>query len=105
MAWIYLFISGVFEIGWAIGLKATNGFKNFWPICYTLATGTGSLYFLWLALRDLPAGSAYAAWTGIGAVGVVCVGIIYFKEPVSPPVLVCISLILAGVVGLKLTSS
>jgi quaternary ammonium compound-resistance protein SugE len=104
MAWIYLLISGVFEIGWAIGLKATNGFKNFWPICYTLATGTGSLYFLGLALRDLPAGSAYAAWTGIGAVGVVVISVIYFHEPVTPARLLCISLILFGVLGLKLTS-
>jgi Membrane transporters of cations and cationic drugs len=104
MPWVYLFISGVFEIGWAIGLKASHGFTRLLPTVYTFATGAGSLFFLGLAMRDLPVGSAYPAWVGIGTAGAVAIGIVYFAEPLNFQRFLYIALILAGVAGLKMSN-
>ena len=105
MAWTYLLFAGLFEIGWAVGLKYTDGFTRLWPTLGTVAAMAISLFLLGLALRDLPLGTAYAVWTGIGAVGTVILGIFLFQDPATVVRLVCIGLILAGIVGLKLTSA
>ena len=105
MAWFYLLLAGVFEIGFAIGLKYTDGFTRLWP---SVATGLAAAISLWLltqALRTIPVGTAYAIWTGIGAVGVATLGMVLFSESASPARLGCIALIVAGVVGLKLVSA
>jgi quaternary ammonium compound-resistance protein SugE len=104
MAWIYLLFAGLLEVGWAIGLKYTEGFSRLWPSLATIATMILSLGFLALALKELPVGTAYAVWTGIGAVGTVILGIYLFGEPATAARLACISLILAGIVGLKLVT-
>ena len=104
MAWFYLFIAGLLEIGWAIGLKYTEGFSRLWPSILTIAAMIFSLAFLGLALKVLPVGTAYAVWTGIGAVGTVILGIYLFNEPATAARLACIGLILAGIVGLKLVT-
>ena len=104
MAWIYLVVAGLFEIGWAIGLKYTDGFSRFWPSIATIAAMIVSLGFLGLALKTLPVGTAYAVWTGVGAVGTAILGIILFGESAAAARLFCIGLILAGIVGLKLFS-
>ena len=101
MAWVYLFIAGLFEIGWAIGLKYTAGFTNLWPSVFTVVGMVASFAFLGLALRTLPLGTAYAVWTGIGTAGTVVFGILLFGEPVEPLRLACIGLIVSGVAGLK----
>ncbi len=103
MAWVYLFIAGVLEIGWAIGLKYTEGFTRLWP---SLATGVSmilSLGFLGLALKTLPVGTGYAVWTGIGTVGTVILGIALLGEPATFIRLVCVGMIVAGIIGLKLS--
>ncbi|MDA7946142.1 MAG: quaternary ammonium compound efflux SMR transporter SugE [Hyphomicrobiaceae bacterium] len=105
MAWTYLLFAGLFEIGWAVGLKYTDGFTRLWPTLGTVAAMAISLFLLGLALRDLPLGTAYAVWTGIGAVGTVILGIFLFQDPATVIRLACIGLILAGIVGLKLTST
>lgn len=104
MAWVYLFIAGLLETGWAVGLKYTDGFTRPWPSVATVVLMIGSFWLLALALRSLPLGTAYAVWTGIGAAGTVILGILLFKEPADALRLVCIGLILAGVVGLKLVT-
>jgi quaternary ammonium compound-resistance protein SugE len=104
VAWFYLFIAGLLEIGWAIGLKYTEGFSRLWPSILTIAAMIFSLAFLGLALKVLPVGTAYAVWTGIGAVGTVILGIYLFNEPATAARLACIGLILAGIVGLKLVT-
>ncbi len=104
MAWIYLLIAGLLEIGWAIGLKYTDGFSRLWPSVWTIAAMIFSLAFLGLALKALPVGTAYAVWTGIGAVGTVILGIYLFNEPATAARLACIGLILSGIVGLKLVT-
>lgn len=104
MAWIYLAIAGVLEVGWAVGLKYTEGLTRFWPTVLTAVAILGSMGFLALALRTLPMGTAYAVWTGIGTVGTVAFGILLFNEPSDALRLACIGLILAGIVGLKLVS-
>ncbi len=104
MAWVVLFIAGLLEIGWAIGLKYTQGFSRLWPSVGTAAAMIVSVVMLGWAMRTLPVGTAYAVWTGIGAVGTVALGIILFGESVTPIRLTCIGLILAGIVGLKLTT-
>ena len=104
MAWILLAIAGVFEVGWAIGLKYTEGFTRLWPSVGTIAAMALSLGCLGLALRTLPVGTAYAVWTGIGAVGTAILGMILFGESAAAARLVCIGLIVAGIVGLKLFS-
>ncbi len=102
MSWIYLFIAGLFEIGWAIGLKYTEGFTKFWPFLFTGISMIISVALLGLALKSLPVGTAYAIWTGIGAIGTVIFGIYLFDEPATAAKFLCISLILMGIVGLKL---
>lgn len=104
MAWTYLLIAGLLEVGWAIGLKYTEGFSRLWPSVGTIAAMILSLAFLGLALKTLPVGTAYAVWTGIGAIGTVILGIVLFAEPATALRLGCVGLILAGIVGLKLVT-
>jgi len=104
MPWIYLLLAGIFEIGFAIGLKYTEGFTRLWPSVGTIISAAISLWLLTQALRAIPVGTAYAIWTGIGAVGVATLGVVLFSESASPARLGCIALIVAGVVGLKLFS-
>jgi quaternary ammonium compound-resistance protein SugE len=101
MAWFYLIIAGLLEIGWAIGLKASNGFARLWPSVITIALMIASFLLLGRAVRSIPIGTAYAAWTGIGAVGTVIVGMAVFGESRDFMRIVCIFLILIGIVGLK----
>jgi quaternary ammonium compound-resistance protein SugE len=104
MAWGHLFVAGLFEVGWAIGLKYTEGFTKLWP---SVATGLAmlfSFYFLSQSLKTLPVGTAYAVWTGIGAAGTVILGIVLFGESRELLRILCIVLIVAGIVGLKLTA-
>ena len=105
MSWIILVIAGLFEIGWAIGLKYTQGFTRLWPTLGTLGAMVISVGLLGVAMRELPVGTAYAVWTGIGAVGTVILGIVLFGDPANAPRLVCVGLIVAGILGLKLTSA
>ena len=105
MAWFYLLIAGLFEISWAIGLKLSNGFTNLWLSILTIAGMVLSFYFLSIALKNIPIGTAYAIWTGIGTIGTVILGIIIFKEPYSVMRFVCIGMILLGITGLKLIST
>ncbi len=102
--WLYLLIAGLFEIGWAIGLKYTDGFSRLWPSLGTAFAMVISLVFLGLALKYLPVGTAYAVWTGIGAIGTVILGIVLFGEPATVLRLGCVGLIVAGIVGLKLVT-
>jgi quaternary ammonium compound-resistance protein SugE len=102
MAWFTLLLAGLLEIGWAIGLKYTQGFTRLWPSVATLASMLANLLLLASALRTLPLGTAYAIWTGIGAVGTVVLGIILFGEPATAGRLVCVGLIVTGIAGLKL---
>jgi quaternary ammonium compound-resistance protein SugE len=101
MAWIVLVIAGVLEIGWAVGLKYTDGFSRLWPSVATIGAMAVSLLLLGLAVRTLPVGTAYAVWTGIGTVGTVLLGMALFGEPASPLRLVFIAMIIAGIIGLK----
>jgi quaternary ammonium compound-resistance protein SugE len=105
MAWLYLFVAGLMEIGWAVGLKYTEGFTRLWPSVLTGAALVLSMVLLAAAVRTLPLGTAYAVWTGIGTVGAAVLGVVLFGEQVSAARLVCIGLIVAGLVGLKLTSA
>lgn len=102
MAWIYLALAGVLEIGWAVGLKYTQGFTRLLPTVLTIASMIASLGLLGLALRTLPIGTAYAIWTGIGTIGTAALGIALFGEPATAARLACIALIVAGIIGLKL---
>jgi len=104
MAWIVLFVAGLLEVGWAIGLKYTEGFTRLVPSVLTLAAMAGSIILLGLALKTLPIGTAYAVWTGIGAVGTAILGIVLFGEPATAARLASIGLIVAGIVGLKLVT-
>ncbi|MBX9909542.1 MAG: quaternary ammonium compound efflux SMR transporter SugE [Beijerinckiaceae bacterium] len=104
MAWIYLAIAGLFEVGWAIGLKYTQGFTRLVPTVLTVASMVVSLGLLGLALKSLPVGTAYAIWTGIGTIGTAILGIVLLGEPATALRLACIGLIVAGIVGLKLVS-
>ena len=105
MAWVVLFIAGLCEIAWAVGLKYTEGFTRLWPSVATVVSMIVSLALLGAALRTLPLGTAYAVWTGIGTVGSAILGMALFGESASVARLVCIGLIVAGIVGLKLTAS
>jgi quaternary ammonium compound-resistance protein SugE len=104
MAWVYLLVAGLLEVGWAIGLKYTEGFTRIVPSILTVGSMVFSVTLLALALRDLPVGTAYAIWTGIGAVGVALLGIVLFKDPATAVRLGCIGLIVVGIVGLKFAS-
>lgn len=101
MNWIMLVVAGLLEVGWAIGLKYSEGFTRLWPSVITLVTMGMSFFLLAAAMRSLPVGTAYAVWTGIGAVGTVILGIFLFNESASPARLLCVGLIVAGIVGLK----
>ena len=104
MSWIFLSLAGLFEIGWAIGLKYTEGFTRPFPTVLTVASMAVSLGLLGLALKELPLGTAYAVWTGIGTVGTAILGIVLFAEPATAMRLACIALIVAGILGLKLAA-
>jgi quaternary ammonium compound-resistance protein SugE len=104
MAWTYLFIAGLFETAWAVGLKYTDGFSRLIPSVWTGAAMILSLFFLSLALKTLPLGTAYAVWTGIGTLGTAMLGIYLFGESATALRLMCMGLILAGIVGLKLVT-
>lgn len=102
MAWWVLFAAGLFEIGWAVGLKYTEGFTRPLASVLTLAAMAISVLLLGLSLKTLPLGTAYAVWTGIGTVGTAALGILLFGDPATAARLLCIGLIMAGIVGLKL---
>lgn len=104
MAWIILLIAGLFEVGWAVGLKFTEGFTRPIPTALTAVSMILSMGLLGWSVKTLPLGTAYAVWTGVGAVGTAIVGIIVFKEPATAARLVCLGLIVAGILGLKLFS-
>lgn len=103
MAWVYLTIAGVFEVGWALGLKYTEGFSRLWPSVLTVVAMVISFQLLSTALKTLPMGTAYAVWTGIGAVGTALIGMLFLGEPREVARILCILLIVAGIVGLKVT--
>lgn len=102
MAWVLLVTAGILEIGWAIGLKYSDGFTRLWPSVWTIAAMVVSMYLLALAARTLPIGTAYAVWVGIGAAGAMILGMALLGEPRSLARIACVGLIVAGVVGLKL---
>lgn len=104
MAWVYLLFAGLFEIGWAIGLKYTEGFTRLVPSLWTVASMAVSLALLGIALKTLPVGTGYAVWTGIGTVGTAILGIILLGEPATAVRLGCIALIVGGIIGLKLVA-
>lgn len=105
MHWLHLAAAGLFEIAWAVGLKYTEGWTRFWPSIITAFFMIASFYFLSLAVRSLPIGTAYAVWTGIGTVGAAAFGMFLFEEPRNLVRVGCILLIIAGIAGLKLTSA
>jgi quaternary ammonium compound-resistance protein SugE len=105
VAWVILVAAGLFEVGWAVGLKYTEGFTRLWPSLLTVASMIVSLGLLGLALRALPLGTAYAVWTGIGTIGTALLGIALFGEAATAGRLFCIGLIVAGIIGLKLVSA
>jgi len=104
MAWVYLVVAGLFEVGWAIGLKYTHGFTRFWPSVLTIAGVVISMTLLALAVRTIPVGTGYAIWTGIGAVGTAALGILLFSEPVTAWRLFFLLLIVCGIIGLKIAT-
>ncbi|MBJ9975573.1 quaternary ammonium compound efflux SMR transporter SugE [Pseudomonas sp. S75] len=105
MSWIILFFAGLFEVGWAVGLKYTDGFSRPLPTALTIAAMAVSLGLLGLAMKELPLGTAYAIWTGVGAVGTVIAGIILFGESMALVRLISVALIVAGLIGLKVSAS
>jgi quaternary ammonium compound-resistance protein SugE len=105
MAWFILIVAGVFEVGWAIGLKYTEGFTRLTPTLATVASMIVSLALLGVALKTLPVGTAYAVWTGVGTIGTAVLGIVLVREPATPLRLTCIGLIAAGILGLRLARS
>jgi quaternary ammonium compound-resistance protein SugE len=104
MAWAILVVAGLFEVGWAIGLKYTQGFTRLWPTVGTVGAMFISLWLLGIAMKTLPVGTAYGVWVGVGAVGTVILGILLLGEPASVGRIVSIALIIAGIVGLKLST-
>lgn len=104
MSWFFLFLAGLSEVGWAIGLKYTDGFTRFWPSLATVLAMIISFVLLGQALRTLPIGTAYAIWTGIGAVGTAIFGMVVFGEPKDALRLACLGLIVIGIIGLKLVT-
>ncbi|BET10471.1 quaternary ammonium compound efflux SMR transporter SugE [Pandoraea sputorum] len=105
MAWILLVCAGFLEVAWAVGLKYTQGFSRLVPSVFTIVSMVGSVWLLAVAVRTLPLGTAYAIWTGIGAVGAFVLGIVLFGESASAARIASVTLILAGLVGLKLTAA
>jgi len=105
MTWILLFIAGIFEIGWAVGLKYTEGLTKLYPSIFTIAAMLLSFYFLAAAVKTIPIGTGYAVWTGIGAVGTTILGILLFDEPKNIMRILCIFLIIIGIIGLKIFST
>lgn len=104
MSWLILILAGLFEVAWAVGLKYTEGFTRLWP---SVGTGVAMLVSIWLlaiAMKDLPLGTAYAVWVGVGAVGTAILGIFLFNEPANAGRLISLALILAGIIGLKLAT-
>lgn len=104
MAWVILILAGLFETGWAIGLKYTEGFTRFWPSVWTVFAMIVSLWLLGIAMRTLPVGTAYSVWVGVGAVGTVALGIALLEEPANAARLASVGLIIAGIIGLKLAT-
>ncbi len=104
MEWIYLIVAGLFEMGWAIGLKYTEGFSRPWPSLWTITAMAASFYYLSHALKAVPVGTGYAVWTGIGAVGTALLGILLFGETIAPIRIVSLGLIVLGMIGLKLSA-
>ena len=104
MAWIILFVAGLFEVGWAIGLKYTEGFSRLWPTVWTALAMITSLWLLGIAMKSLPVGTAYSVWVGVGAGGTVILGIALLDEPANASRLVSVALIVAGIIGLKLAT-
>jgi len=104
MAWVILFLAGLFETGWAIGLKYTDGFTRLWPTVWTVFAMIISLWLLGIAVNKLPVGTAYSVWVGVGAVGTVVLGIALLGEPANPARLISVGLIIAGIIGLKLAT-
>ncbi len=104
MSWLVLVLAGLFEIGWAIGLKYTDGFTKPWPTAATIASMVVSLGLLGVAMKSLPVGTAYAVWVGVGAVGTAILGIVLLGEPANAGRMVSLGLIVAGIIGLKLAS-
>jgi len=105
MAWLLLIIAGLLEVGWAIGLKYTEGFTRVWPSVFTLGTMVSSVVLLGVAMKSLPVGTSYAVWVGVGAVGTAILGMVLFGEPATAGRLASLGLIVAGIVGLKLASA
>jgi len=105
MNWAILVVAGLFEVGWAIGLKYTNGFTRLWPTVWTVLSMIISLGLLGVAMKALPVGTAYSVWVGVGAIGTVILGIVLLGEPASAARMISVALILAGIVGLKLSSA
>ena len=104
MNWLLLFVAGLFEVGWAIGLKYTEGFTRLWPTIGTAVAMLLSICLLGIAMKSLPVGTAYAVWVGVGALGTALLGMLLFGESASAARLFCLALILAGIIGLKLTT-
>jgi quaternary ammonium compound-resistance protein SugE len=104
MAWVILVVAGLFEVGWAIGLKYTEGFTQLGPTIWTVLAMVISLWLLGIAMRSLPVGTAYSIWVGVGAVGTVILGIVLLGEPANAARLMSVALIIAGIVGLKLAT-
>jgi len=104
MAWVILVVAGLFEVGWAIGLKYTEGFTRLWPTVGTVLAMIVSLWLLGIAMKSLPVGTAYAVWVGVGAAGTVILGIVLLGEPANAARLASVGLIVAGIVGLKLAT-
>lgn len=105
MSWLILVIAGLFETGWAIGLKYTEGFSRLWPSVFTVLAMVISFWLLAFAMKSLPVGTAYGVWVGIGAVGTVILGIFLFNEPVNTARLISVGLIILGIIGLKLSAT
>ena len=105
MSWLILVLAGLFETGWAIGLKYTHGFTRLWPTVWTVMAMIVSLWLLGIAMKSLPVGTAYSVWVGVGAVGTVILGIVLLGEPANAGRLISIAFIIAGIISLKLTSS
>lgn len=104
MAWVILVIAGLFEVGWAVGLKYTEGFTKLWPTAWTALAMIISLWLLGIAMKSLPVGTAYSIWVGVGAVGTVILGIVLLGEPANTARLISVALIIAGIIGLKLAT-